>query len=268
MEMNTRLAGGAPGDRDASPASIWWSGSCASRRARACRKQQNEIIRNGGFAVEARLYAEDPAPRIPAERRPRSRTCAGPMPLPVCASTSASMPAMRYRPFYDPMLGKVIAWGESRGAADRSIAPAPGRHRDRGRDHQPRAADQRARRRRNFARGGGRHEFSQVRRRASALRRAGRPASWMPSWRRCGTQPGESDGDALWADSRGWRLAAPPEQHLGLRRSQRGHRSCRRRIRYLARVAGREDLRCVCSRASDRRFAGGGIRRTGAANCT
>ena len=77
-----------------------------------------------GHAVEARLYAEDPAAGfLPATgtvrvyREPAGRAC---------ASTPASARAARSARAYDPMLAKVIAHGADRATAlrrlDRALA--------------------------------------------------------------------------------------------------------------------------------------------------
>jgi 3-methylcrotonyl-CoA carboxylase alpha subunit len=169
-------------------------------------KAQNDILRRGA-AMEARLYAEDPTREyLPSVGRiahlhwpdgaPHLRFDTG-----VDAGDEVST-------FYDPMLGKVIAWGESRGeAADRL--------------HQALAdieivgvttnralltsvlADE------EFRRGGVSTSFLDARRAHLAF---GEPAAGEVDavlaalW--CATRHTESDD--LWADSRGWRLAAPP----------------------------------------------------------
>ena len=169
-------------------------------------KAQNEILRHGA-AMEARLYAEDPTrgylPSVGRiahlhwpEGAPHLRFDTG-----VDAGDEVST-------FYDPMLGKVVAWGESRGeAADRL--------------HQALAdieivgvttnralltsvlADE------EFRRGGVSTSFLDARRAHLAF---GEPAAGEVDavlaalW--CATRHTESDD--LWADSRGWRLAAAP----------------------------------------------------------
>ncbi len=60
MEMNTRLQVEHPVTEEITGVRIWSNGSCASRRARRCRRRQDELSING-WAMEARLYAEDPA---------------------------------------------------------------------------------------------------------------------------------------------------------------------------------------------------------------
>jgi propionyl-CoA carboxylase alpha chain len=75
-----------------------------------------------GHAIEARLYAEDPA----ADYAPQAGT--------LSAFTVPDSPAIRVdggveagsvvSPFYDPMLAKVIAWGPTRSDAIRSLRTA------------------------------------------------------------------------------------------------------------------------------------------------
>ena len=60
MEMNTRLQVEHPVTEEITGQSIWSNGSCAWRAASRCRKRQDELSING-WAMEARLYAEDPA---------------------------------------------------------------------------------------------------------------------------------------------------------------------------------------------------------------
>ena len=52
--------GRAPGDRAGHRASTWWSGSCGWRRASGSPSRRT-TSRLTGHAVEARIYAEDPA---------------------------------------------------------------------------------------------------------------------------------------------------------------------------------------------------------------
>ncbi len=169
-------------------------------------KAQNEIARHGA-AMEARLYAEDPEHGyLPSVGRIAHLHWPDPAPglrldIGVDAGDEVST-------FYDPMLGKVIAWGESRGeAADRlhkalcdieivgvstnralltSVLADP-----------------------EFRRGGVTTSFLDARRARLSF---GEPAAGdvdavlAALW--CATR--RIQGDALWADSRGWRLAAPP----------------------------------------------------------
>ena len=85
---------------------------------------QQDEVRLDGHAVEARLYAENPAEGfLPAGgtvvhlREPRG---------PGVRVDSALLPGLRASTSYDPLLAKVIAWGPDRGAAldrlDRALA--------------------------------------------------------------------------------------------------------------------------------------------------
>jgi acetyl/propionyl-CoA carboxylase alpha subunit len=168
-------------------------------------KEQNEILARGA-SVEARLYAEDPAHgylpsvgRISHLHWPES-TPSLRLDIGVDAGDEVST-------FYDPMLGKLIAWGESRAAAIDTLHKALG-------DIEivgvitNRAllasvlADE------MFRAGGVATDFLAAR---HALLAFGEPMAddvdaalaglWYATRR--------TAGDALWADTRGWRLAAP-----------------------------------------------------------
>src|SRR6202034_3701228 len=81
-------------------------------------KQQQEISQRGA-AIEARVYAEDPAhgylPSVGRITHLHWPDAAPGLRLDVGVDAGDEVST-----FYDPMLGKVIAWGESRGeAADR-----------------------------------------------------------------------------------------------------------------------------------------------------
>ncbi len=205
MEMNTRLQVEHPVTELITGIDLveWQLRVAAGARL---PRAQNDILRHG-TAMEARLYAEDPEhgylPSVGRithlhwpETAPGLRLDVG-----VDAGDEVST-------YYDPMLGKVVAWGESRGeAADRL--------------HRALAdieivgvttnralltsvlADQ------EFRRGGVTTAF--LDRRAAQLS-FGEPkagdldaalaALWYATRR--------TEGDALWADTRGWRLAGPP----------------------------------------------------------
>jgi 3-methylcrotonyl-CoA carboxylase alpha subunit len=158
-----------------------------------------------GFAVEARLYAEDPAHEyLPSvgqithlrwPKRPGLRLDTG-----VEAGDEVST-------YYDPMLGKIIAWGESRAAAIELL------HRALSEVEIVGVATNRALLMsvladKEFRRGAVGTDFLNVRR-AKLL--FGEPPATGPDialgavW--CAAK--NTDGNALWEDSRGWRLAAP-----------------------------------------------------------
>ena len=169
-------------------------------------KRQSDIVRHGA-AVEARLYAEDPEHGyLPSVGRivhlhwpdaaPGLRLDSG-----VDAGDEVST-------FYDPMLGKVIAWGESRDeAADRlhkALADVEivGVTTNRALLTSVLADEE-------FRRGGMATNFLDVRRPQLSF---GEPAAGdidavlAALW--CATRGTECD--ALWTDTRGWRLAGPP----------------------------------------------------------
>jgi 3-methylcrotonyl-CoA carboxylase alpha subunit len=169
-------------------------------------KEQNEILARGA-SVEARLYAEDPAHGyLPSVGRishlhwpdstPELRLDIG-----VDAGDEVST-------FYDPMLGKLIAWGESRGEAIDKLHQALG-------DIEivgvitNRAllasvlADE------TFRAGGVATDFLAAR---QSLLTFGEPAADEVDAALVGLwyATRQTAADALWADTRGWRLAAPP----------------------------------------------------------
>jgi 3-methylcrotonyl-CoA carboxylase alpha subunit len=169
-------------------------------------KAQHEILQHG-TAIEARLYAEDPTrgylPSVGRLAHLHWPDAAPHLRLDIGVDAGDEVSS-----FYDPMLGKIVAWGESRGEAVVRL-------------HQALAdieivgvatnrallasvlADE------EFRRGGVTTSFLDARRSHLAF---GEPAAGdldvvtAALW--CAGRRTESD--ALWADSRGWRLAAPP----------------------------------------------------------
>jgi 3-methylcrotonyl-CoA carboxylase alpha subunit len=169
-------------------------------------KAQHEILQHG-TAIEARLYAEDPTrgylPSVGRLAHLHWPDAAPHLRLDIGVDAGDEVSS-----FYDPMLGKIVAWGESRGEAVVRL-------------HQALAdieivgvatnrallasvlADE------EFRRGGVTTSFLDARRSHLEF---GEPAAGdldvvtAALW--CATRRTESD--ALWADSRGWRLAAPP----------------------------------------------------------
>ena len=203
MEMNTRLQVEHPVTEFVTGIDlVEWQ----LRVAQGSRlpKAQGDIVRHGA-AMEVRLYAEDPEHGyLPSVGRiahlhwpdadPGLRLDIG-----VDAGDEVST-------FYDPMLGKVIAWGESRGeAADRlqralNEIEIAGVITNRALLTSVLADEE-------FLRGGIATNFLDVRRAHLSF---GEPAAGEADavlaaiW--CATR--RTDGDALWADSRGWRLGA------------------------------------------------------------
>ncbi len=203
MEMNTRLQVEHPVTEFITGIDlVEWQ----LRIAQGARlpKAQSDIVRHGA-AMEARLYAEDPQhgympsvgrithlhwPEIVAGVR---------LDIGVDAGDEVST-------FYDPMLGKVIAWGESREAAadrlrralnDLQIVGVTSNRALLGSV----LADE------VFRRGAVATNFLTARHKHLSFGEA--PAGDLDAvlagvW--CATR--HTEGDALWADSRGWRLGA------------------------------------------------------------
>jgi 3-methylcrotonyl-CoA carboxylase alpha subunit len=167
--------------------------------------QRQDQILSRGAAVEARLYAEDPSHGyLPSVGRITHLHWPEPvaglrLDMGVDAGDEVST-------FYDPMLGKVIAWGESRdeaigrlrrGLSDIEIVGVTTN----------RALLSSVLADEEFQRGGVATNFLAVRQAHLAF---GEPqpgavdAALAALW--CVTR--ETAGDALWADTRGWRLAA------------------------------------------------------------
>ena len=70
-----------------------------------------------GWAIEARIYAEDPVPQFPALDRPAGPLSRRPRPVPASASIPASTRAREISIYYDPMIAKLIAYGDDRDQA-------------------------------------------------------------------------------------------------------------------------------------------------------
>lgn len=79
-------------------------------------------VRFNGHAVEARVYAEDPATFIPSPGTITALTLPGPNPkirIDHALTENAIVP-----PYYDPLLAKVIAWGTERSRANKRLYQA------------------------------------------------------------------------------------------------------------------------------------------------
>ncbi|MHB8474701.1 MAG: acetyl/propionyl/methylcrotonyl-CoA carboxylase subunit alpha [Steroidobacteraceae bacterium] len=244
MEMNTRLQVEHPVTEFITGVDlVEWQ----LRIAQGARlpKQQHEIAQQGA-AMEARLYAEDPGHgylpsvgRIAHLRWPESAPGLR-LDVGVDAGDEVS-------PFYDPMLGKVIAWGETRGAAAERLQRAlddieiTGVTTNRALLTSVLADEE-------FRRGGMATNFLELRRAQLAF--ADPPADDVDAvlaavW--CATR--ETSGDALWADSRGWRLAANPSSAWTF--AQRVVVvEYRAPASYLAHLAGREYRLRVAARGA------------------
>ena len=95
--------------------------AAAGRRGRAAARRGRSPPLDG-HAIEARLYAEDPAARLPPATGTLHRFAVPP--ARACASTPASRTARSVAPHYDPMLAKVIAVAPTRAEAARRLAAA------------------------------------------------------------------------------------------------------------------------------------------------
>jgi len=169
-------------------------------------KGQSEIVQRGA-AMEARLYAEDPArgylPSVGRITHLHWPDSAPGLRLDIGVDAGDEVST-----FYDPMLGKVIAWGESRGEAADKLHRAlddieiVGVTTNRALLSSVLANEE-------FRRGVITTNFLNAH---CARLSFGEPqagdldAVLAAVW--CATR--QTDGDALWADSRGWRLAAAP----------------------------------------------------------
>ncbi|HEY2463754.1 MAG TPA: biotin carboxylase N-terminal domain-containing protein [Steroidobacteraceae bacterium] len=163
-------------------------------------------LRRRGFAVEARLYAEDPAhDYLPSVGRIAHLRWADP--APGLRQDTGVEEGDEVSTYYDPMLGKIIAWGESRLSAIDLLRRALGEIEIVG------VATNRALLSsvlgdEEFRGGAVATNFLSLRREhlrfgedsASAVDMA-IAAVWCAARR--------TDGNALWEDTRGWRPAAP-----------------------------------------------------------
>ncbi|MGO9514993.1 MAG: acetyl/propionyl/methylcrotonyl-CoA carboxylase subunit alpha [Steroidobacteraceae bacterium] len=162
-------------------------------------------ITQRGAAVEARLYAEDPAhDYLPSVGRITRLRWPETMPdLRVDAGVDAGD---EVSPFYDPMLGKLVAWGESRTEAGALLRRALGELEVVGVTTN-RALLMSVLADAEFSRGPVATDFLQARRSHLAF---GEPAAAPEDavlaalW--CATRV--TDPGALWSDTTGWRLAA------------------------------------------------------------
>jgi 3-methylcrotonyl-CoA carboxylase alpha subunit len=164
-------------------------------------------ITQRGFAVEARLYAEDPAGdslpsvgQITHLRWPES--------VPGLRLDTGVEAGDEVSTYYDPMLGKIIAWGESRAAAIDLLHRALGEVQIAG-VATNRALLSSVLADEKFRVGAVGTDFLQVRRAQLAF---GEPEAGHADialaavW--CAAK--NTANNALWEDSGGWRLAAPP----------------------------------------------------------
>jgi 3-methylcrotonyl-CoA carboxylase alpha subunit len=205
MEMNTRLQVEHPVTELITGIDLveWQLGVAVGGRL---PKAQSDIVRHGS-AMEARLYAEDPEHGyLPSVGRIAQLRC--PEAAPGLRLDMGVDEGDEVSPFYDPMLGKVAAWGESRGAAADGLRRAldgleiVGVTTNRALLLSVLADEE-------FRRGAVATNFLGARR--SSLSFADPKAEAADAvlaglW--CATRA--TGGDALWTDTRGWRLGAPP----------------------------------------------------------
>ncbi len=245
MEMNTRLQVEHPvTELIADVDLVEWQLRIA--QGAHLPKMQSEILQRGA-AMEARLYAEDPdhgyLPSVGRIVHLRWPDAAAGLRLDIGVDAGDEV-----SPFYDPMLGKVIAWGATRAEAvdrlrnalddieiigvttNRTLLTSV-------------LADE------EYRRGGVATNFLAAR---CAHLSFGDPqagdvdAALAAVW--CATR--ETSPDALWSDSRGWRLAADPTSTWKF-----GDRAVAAEFRapdtYVAHIAGREHtLRKVAREAN------------------
>ena len=208
--------------------------------------QQEDIVRRGA-AMEARLYAEDPAhgylPSVGRIRHLHWPEAGEGLRLDIGFETGDEVST-----FYDPMLGKVIAWGESRSEANDRLRQAlcgvevVGVTTNRALLTSVLADEE-------FRRGAVTTDFLNARR--THLQFGDQPAGDLDAvlaaaW--CATRC--TAADALWEDSRGWRLAAPPssvwrfaDRSVSIESSGLNH--------YVARLGGREYALRLVRRGDD-----------------
>jgi 3-methylcrotonyl-CoA carboxylase alpha subunit len=205
MEMNTRLQVEHPVTECITGIDLVEWQLAIAQGERLPRAQAD--ITQRGFAVEARLYAEDPAHdylpsvgRITHLRWPHS--------VPGLRLDVGVEEGDEVSTYYDPMLGKIIAWGESRTAAIDLLNSALRRLEIVG-VATNRALLSSVLADKEFRRGPVGTDFLAARRtqlRFGESEAEGADIALGAVWRAAE----RAEHNALWADSRGWRLAAAP----------------------------------------------------------
>ena len=113
MEMNTRLQVEHPVTEAVTGLDlVEWQFRIAAGEKLPLKQDQ---VRLDGHAVEARLYAEDPEHALPAVDRQTDRAGISEQPRPARRYRRRGRPTVT--PFYDPMIAKLIAHGETRAEA-------------------------------------------------------------------------------------------------------------------------------------------------------
>jgi 3-methylcrotonyl-CoA carboxylase alpha subunit len=204
-------------------------------------------LRRRGFAVEARLYAEDPAhDYLPSVGRIAHLRWADP--APGVRQDTGVEEGDEVSTYYDPMLGKIIAWGDSRVIAIDLLRRALGEIEIVG------VATNRALLRsvlgdEEFRRGAVATNFLGVRREHLRFGEDDASAADLAIaalW--CATR--RTEVNALWQDTRGWRPAAPASTVWRLGESM-VILDAADPERYLARIRGEElSLRVVAREAN------------------
>jgi len=220
MEMNTRLQVEHPVTEAITGIDlVQWQLSIA--QGAPLPLSQEEIVQHGA-AIEARVYAEDPdqgylpsVGHIAHLRWPEAASASSAVQPQVGDARGGGLrvdsgvdAGDEVSTFYDPMLGKVIAWGESRAEACDLLRKALDEFEVVGVTTN-RALLVSVLADAEFRRGGIATDFLDVRR-AHLVFAEPQPddldvvlaAVWFASR--------QTGADALWEDTRGWRLAAPP----------------------------------------------------------
>jgi geranyl-CoA carboxylase alpha subunit len=122
LEMNTRLQVEHPVTELITGLDLVALADCSWRRASRCRFTQGDVTLTG-HAIEVRLYAEDPANnscRKPGRSSPGNRLTGDGVRI----DHGIQSPAEKSARIYDPMVAKVIAWGDTREDARRRLIRA------------------------------------------------------------------------------------------------------------------------------------------------
>ncbi len=159
-----------------------------------------------GHAIEARLYAEDPEREFLPQTGTLHRLH---LPSPEIARVDTGVrQGDAVTPFYDPMIAKIVVWGEDRAAAVGRLRRALGRDRGARAAHQSRVFGA-GRGRSRFCRGCGRHRLYRA------------PPRGVAGAARTGPRRGTGRGDIDPIDARG-RPRRRPRRHARATRFRPG----------------------------------------------